>query len=59
MDEALFSTLLSLGAIIFVIGFIGYSIGQSNCNCDKNPQNVEYWKAKYNEAQKENELLKN
>jgi len=55
MEDAI----IFLIAAVFFIGFVGYSIGQSNCNCDNNPANVEYWKIKYLEEQQKNELLEN
>ncbi len=49
--------IIFLIAAVFIMGFIGYSIGQSNFNCDKNTENVEYWKNKYIEEQEKNKLL--
>ncbi len=60
MDDALLHTLFFFGGIAAFFIFIGYNIGYSEglSDCNKNPSNVEYWKTKYNETQKENEFLK-
>ena len=55
MEDAIIILIIA----VLIIGGIGYLIGQSNYNCDKDPGAVEYWKNKYIEEQKKNELLTN